>query len=147
MSTPSTNCIDQSTIDTPVAETPLASNLRRVRRVNHEYIDRFDVAGQYVRQQLGEREQEAFGAHVLECAECGDRVMLARLFEESEKYVPPRRRKSDSGSVGQELPLPARWIAQFTALQLAGWVSLAVVLLLAIPAGVFWWELQKVVRP
>jgi anti-sigma factor RsiW len=104
--------------------------------VNHAYIDQHDVAGRYLRKLLDDGDRSAFEIHLVDCAECADRVLLAEMLEaEIDRPVPP------------PLPLRARWAAQRTPAEL-GWLAvLAVFVLLAIPATLFWWELNQLTLP
>jgi hypothetical protein len=116
--------------------------------MNHEYIDQHDIAGQYLRKELAEPDRDAFQAHLVDCPECADRVLLAEMFQangevaKSPDVVPmPYFHLTEP-----KLPLRARIVAYLTPLQIAILLILAVLLLLAVVGGLFWWELQNV-RP
>ena len=98
--------------------------------MDHQYIDRQDVVGQFLRNELVAPDRTAFQAHVVDCPECADRVLLAEMFLAHEpKPV---------------LPMRARWAARMSPLQLTLLGVLTLVLLLAIPSLVFWWELHHI---
>ena len=116
--------------------------------MNHEYIDQHDIAGQYLRKELADGDRDAFQAHLVDCPECADRVLLAEMFQTNGEAA----RKPDLVPVpnftmtAPELPLRARIIAHLSPWQIATLLILAVLLLLAVVGALFWWELQNV-RP
>lgn len=115
--------------------------------MDHGYIDRHDVAGRYLRRELPPEERDAFRAHLVDCQECGDRVLLAEMFEAQSKPAPlPIPNFTLSQPLTHEMPLRARIVAHLSPWQLAFLVIAAVLLLLAVPAAVFWRELQNL-RP
>jgi len=86
--------------------------------MDHRYIDAYSVAQRYLEHTLGPEEQRLFEAHLVGCAECADRMLLARMFE-----PPP-----------PEIPKRARFVAQFSPWQWLLILVVAGVLLLSIPA-------------
>jgi hypothetical protein len=48
--------------------------------MNHRYIDEFSVAERYVENALPPEERVAFEAHLVDCQECTDRLILAGMF-------------------------------------------------------------------
>ena len=116
--------------------------------MNHEYIDQHDIAGQYLRKELADGDRDAFQAHLVDCPECADRVLLAEMFQTNGEAAP----KADVVPVpgftmtAPELPLRARIIAHLKPWQIAMLLILAVLLLLSVVGVLFWWELQNV-RP
>lgn len=115
--------------------------------MNHQYIDQHDIAGQYLRKELAGPDRDAFQAHLVDCPECADRVLLAEMFHTN-------LTGADAGVVPMpgftmtqpKLPLRARIVAYLSPWQLALLLLGGVVLLLAVVGGLFWWELQNV-RP
>jgi anti-sigma factor RsiW len=116
--------------------------------MDHGYIDAQDVAGRYLRKELPEADREAFEAHLVDCAECADRVLLAEMFEkagEPPRSAPPREPGPVPAFVANppKLPLRARVIAYLTPWQIAFLLILGVVLILAAPGIWIWWELNR----
>jgi hypothetical protein len=48
--------------------------------MNHRYIDEHSVAERYLEHALPAAEHDAFEAHMVQCDECSDRLMLAQIF-------------------------------------------------------------------
>src|SRR5579862_2889210 len=48
--------------------------------MDHRYIDELSVAERYVDNALKPEERVAFEAHLVDCQECTDRVLLAGMF-------------------------------------------------------------------
>lgn len=48
--------------------------------MDHRYIDEFSVAQRYVDNALPPEERVAFEAHLVDCQECTDRLLLAGMF-------------------------------------------------------------------
>ena len=63
--------------------------------MNHRYIDEFSVAERYVENRLPPEERIAFEAHLVDCQECTDRLLLAGMFHARNGIPsaaePPRR--------------------------------------------------------
>lgn len=119
--------------------------------MNHEYIDLHDIAGQYLRKELSPADHAAFQAHLVDCPECADRVLLAGMFlsDRPEPLAPePLRQPPPPNFVLAEprLPLRARVVAYLTPWQLAMLLLGAVLVLLSVVGLLFWWELRNV-RP
>jgi hypothetical protein len=94
--------------------------------MDHRYIDEQSVAERYLGHELKPQERAAFEAHLVDCTECMDRLMLAGMFHARNGMVPFR----------------ARFVAQFTPWQLAMMLLGAAVFLLAIPTAYFLWQLH-----
>ncbi len=117
--------------------------------MDHQYIDQHDIAGRYLRKELPAAERDKFQAHMVDCAECADRVLLAEMFERNGGKLPGASAAPSSEqpvpaflSVKQQLPLRARIVAHLTPWQLAALFSILIVMVLAMFAGMYWWELQ-----
>jgi len=82
--------------------------------MDHRYIDEHSVAQRYIDQALKPEERAEFEAHLVDCQECTDRLLLAGMFQE------PR-------------PLRARVAAKLKPWQLVVIFAIAALLLLAIP--------------
>lgn len=91
--------------------------------MDHRYIDEHSVAERYVGHALTPAERAAFEAHLVDCQECTDRVLLAGMFHlRGPDHRPPR------------LPLRARIAADLQPWQLLMIFAVAALILLAIPA-------------
>ena len=104
----------------------------------HGYIDRESVAERYLRQTLPASERQTFEAHLVDCQECADRLLLAEMFQ----------RAAVPAAVLQPLaPLRVRMVAALSHWQLAILACMAVLALLAIPSLAFLWELNRLGGP
>ena len=52
----------------------------RGRLMDHVYIDRNSVAERYLSHALPPEELREFEEHLVDCQECGDRLLLAEMF-------------------------------------------------------------------
>lgn len=119
------------------------------RNMDHGYIDQHDIAGRYLRRELSPSDRDAFQSHLVDCQECTDRVLLAEMFQAQETKATgePEPIPIPNFIIQQEkLPLRARIVAHLSPWTLTLLLMLAVLLLLAVPGALFWWELQNV-RP
>jgi anti-sigma factor RsiW len=115
--------------------------------MNHEYIDKHDIAGQYLRKELADGDRDAFQAHLVDCPECADRVLLAEMFQANGEVKHPDVVPMPHFTLTEpKLPLRARIIAYLSPWQIAILLILAVLLLLSVVGILFWWELQNVKR-
>jgi len=48
--------------------------------MDHRHIDEQQVAERYVKHTLAAAERAAFEAHLVDCQECADRLLLAEMF-------------------------------------------------------------------
>ncbi len=48
--------------------------------MDHRYIDEHSVAARYLEHALSPPERVEFEAHLVDCQECADRVLLAEMF-------------------------------------------------------------------
>jgi anti-sigma factor RsiW len=115
---------------------PIGSNA-----VDHLYIEQHSLADRYLEHALPPPERAAFEAHLVDCQECTDRVLLAEMFHN-------RNGKSAAKLEAIEPKPPlrgARFIAAFTPGQRFLLLTGAILLLL-IPCGFFLWELRSL-RP
>lgn len=123
-----------------------------VGRMDHGYIDQHDIAGRYLRKELSNADRDAFQAHLVDCQECVDRVLLAEMFQEEAAAAkpplaaaPPEPHAVPEFALAQpKLPLRARVIAYLSPWQLAMLLIVAVLLILAVPGAYIWWESQNV---
>lgn len=106
--------------------------------MDHRYIDENAVAERYLEHALAPAEHEAFEAHVVDCEECADRLLLARIFLE-------RRAADTVGTAGTPglLPKRAEFVARLSPWQLVLMAAAAALLLLAVPTAYFLMELAR----
>lgn len=110
--------------------------------MNHDYIDRHDIAGQYLRNELAVPDREAFQAHLVDCAECADRVLLAEMFQGKPPADPDIVPMPRFTMTQTELPLRAKIAAHLSPLTIALLAGGAILVVIAVVGGWFWWELQ-----
>src|SRR5580698_54586 len=48
--------------------------------MDHGYVDQYAVAQRYLDHALSPKEREEFEAHLVDCQECTDRLLLAEMF-------------------------------------------------------------------
>ena len=113
------------------------------QKMDHAFIDRHDVAGRYLRRELPAGERDAFQAHLVDCPECNDRVLLAEMFE-AQATKPEPIPIPNFMAQPQKMPLRARIVAHLSPWQLAFLLIGAVLLVMAVLGGLFLWELQNV---
>lgn len=90
--------------------------------MDHRYIDQHSLAERYLDNALAPEERSAFEAHLVDCQECTDRLLLAGMFHARQPNgIPPQPR--------------SRLVLRLKPWQLAVLVVTAL-LLLAIPAFV-----------
>jgi hypothetical protein len=125
--------------------------------MDHRYIDEHAVAERYLNHQLRPHELTEFEAHVVGCAECTDRILLAQIFLERGAEMRPlswngSHNGTPTGTRGPavprvlrdpeaDLPWPARFAAHFEPWQMLMILLVAAVLLLALPTAYFFAEL------
>jgi hypothetical protein len=90
--------------------------------MDHRYIDEHSIAERYVDNALSLQDRTAFEAHLVDCQECTDRLLLAGMFHAREAgFQPP------------PLPLRARIAAGLKPWQLLVIFAIAALLLVGIP--------------
>jgi anti-sigma factor RsiW len=108
--------------------------------MDHDFIDRYAVADRYVKRTLPAAERATFEAHLVDCQECADRVLLAEMLrngtgkpirvETPPRPVEPKPAKGSSVSTAQLWKLALLFAAAAAAL-------------LAVPTAVFLWQLHR----
>jgi Putative zinc-finger len=88
--------------------------------MDHRYIDEHSVAERYVGNALPPEERAVFEAHLVDCQECTDRLLLAGMFHARQK-----------NGVGPHPP--AGLVMRFKPWQVLAIFAIAVLLLLSIP--------------
>jgi predicted anti-sigma-YlaC factor YlaD len=96
--------------------------------MDHRFIDEFSVAKRYVENALPPDERVAFEAHLVDCQECTDRLILAGMFHTRNGV-----RKAAEPPVPTAPRLRTGLVVRLTRRQLALICAAAVLLLLAIP--------------
>lgn len=109
--------------------------------MDHRYIEQHSVADRYLDHALPPGERTAFEAHLVDCQECTDRVLLAEMFHNRNGAARP----ADAPSPPPP-PLRARFVAAFSPWQLFLMLAAAALLLILIPGGYFLWELHALQR-
>jgi hypothetical protein len=99
--------------------------------MDHQYIEEHSVAERYLDNELGTRDRTEFEAHLVDCQECTDRVLLAGMFHARQTKPEPR-----------PMPLRSRFVAQFKPWQIVVIFAIMAILLLAIPTAYFLWQLH-----
>jgi anti-sigma factor RsiW len=106
--------------------------------MDHRYIDEHSLADRYVDRVLGPQESSEFEAHLVDCQECRDRLLLAEMFHARNGAVKPP----------PDVPAPPRirLVTRFAASQLvlifAAAAAAAIALLLA-SVAIFVWALRS----
>ena len=91
--------------------------------MDHSYIDQNAIADRYVRRTLPDAERASFEAHLVDCQECADRVLLAEMGCDVPDDV--EIRVWDSSAEVRYLVLPQRppGTGELTETELAGLVT------------------------
>jgi anti-sigma factor RsiW len=118
--------------------------------MDHKYIDQHDIAGRYLRKELQAPDRDAFLAHMVDCPECADRVLLAEMFEADQVAAakrppapPPVAPPAFLAPPEHKLPLRARIVAHLSPWQIAMLFMLTVLVPLGIVSLLFLWELER----
>jgi anti-sigma factor RsiW len=106
--------------------------------MDHRYIDEHLVADRYLDRVLAPEERGEFEAHLVDCLECRDRLLLAEMFH-ARNGVGKLRRPLDPGDAPAppRIRLATRFAVSQIVLIFAAAAAAAILLLLAL-AGVFW---------
>ncbi|HLH37656.1 MAG TPA: zf-HC2 domain-containing protein [Bryobacteraceae bacterium] len=91
--------------------------------MDHRYIDEHSVASRYIENRLSGAERAAFEAHMVDCQECTDRILLAGIFH---ARLPDHSHR--------DLPMRARLAARLAPWQILVLFAITALLLVAIPA-------------
>ncbi len=115
--------------------------------MDHRFIDEHSVADRYLDHKLPKQMRAAFEAHVVDCQECADRLLLAEMFHARNSLVPGELARplpqTPPARADQGLPLRARFVAQFRPWQLVVLFAVTALLLLALPTAYFFWEISR----
>jgi hypothetical protein len=71
--------------------------------MDHLYIDQHSLAERYVANILEVAERASFQAHLVDCQECTDRVLLAEMFQSKQQIdeLPLRAKLAQGPSLGR----------------------------------------------
>ncbi len=95
--------------------------------MDHRYIDTHSVAGRYLDHELSADQRAEFEAHLVDCQECTDRVLLAEMF-----HLRNGRRTA-------EPPMTVRFVGRFTPWQLFWILAGTSILLVLVPSLLLLW--------
>lgn len=98
----------------------MSAGTPRKKQMDHRYIDEHSLAERYIHHALTPEERTVFEAHLVDCQECTDRLLLAGMFHVREP-APPKP------------PLRARIAQKLKPWQLLVIFAVAALLLLGIP--------------
>ena len=87
--------------------------------MDHGYIEEHSIAQRYVQNALEPQERANFEAHLVDCQDCTDRVLLAEMFHAKQQEA--------------SLPLRAKLAAHLKPWQVVLIFAVTVVLLVAVP--------------
>ena len=110
--------------------------------MDHRYIEEHSVTDRYLDHVLPPRERADFEAHLVDCQECTDRVLLAEMFHNRNGAAGSK----ESKAAQPKPPLRARFVAAYTPLQLFLLLAAAAMILVLIPCMYFLWELHVLRR-
>ena len=113
--------------------------------MDHRFIEQHSVADRYLDHALPPAQRAAFEAHLVDCQECTDRVLLAEMFHNRNGAAAPMEASPQIPQQPQP-PLRARFVAAYTPWQLFLMLTAAAMLLVLIPLGYFLWELHVLQR-
>lgn len=84
--------------------------------MDHRYIDDHSVAERYLDHTLPPGERSRFEAHLVDCQECTDRILLAEMFHSRNGHVPLPAEHPANGAAKSSGRL--RFVISLTAPQL-----------------------------
>lgn len=97
------------------------------------------MARRYLDQALTPEERADFEGHLVDCAECTDRLLLAEMFHVRNGRAGPKPAGEAPKEKLPEIPLRARFVAQFRPWQLLLILVAGAILLLLVPVAYFLW--------
>jgi len=114
-------------------------------------VDQDDLVERYLSHTLSVRDRADFEAHLVDCQECRDRLLLAEMFhvrvaKNGSTHEEPAAKKSVATKLPEtpspEIPLRARFVANLSPIQILLILLTAAILLLALPTFYFLWQLR-----
>lgn len=115
--------------------------------MDHRYIDEHLVADRYLDRRLAPEESGEFEAHLVDCLECRDRLLLAEMFHARNGVSKPQPPLAKLKSEPADAPVPPRirLVARFAVLQLVlifAAAAVAAIALMLASAGLFLWAVH-----
>jgi|SRR5271154_6667767 len=113
--------------------------------MDHRYIDERSVAERYLNHHLTKSQRAEFEAHLVDCQECTDRVLLAEMFHSRNggKLVGHPRPEKEPEAQPPQPPLRVRFVSRFTPWQLFLILAGAALLLVLAPSLALIWVSQR----
>jgi anti-sigma factor RsiW len=109
--------------------------------MDHDFIDRYAVADRYVKRTLPAAERAEFEAHLVDCQECADRVLLAAMLRDGQgqpvRVETPPHPEEPQATIAQPLSITVGQLWKYGLV-----LAAAAAALLAIPTAVFLWQLR-----
>jgi len=113
--------------------------------MDHRYIDDHSVATRYLARALSPQERLEFEAHLVDCQECADRVLLAEMFENRNGHV--KEHELEQLAPEEEAPKPEMLRVRFAGSLTRGqrvWLAVAgAALLVLVPTVLLLWALER----
>jgi anti-sigma factor RsiW len=105
--------------------------------MDHRYIDEHSMAGRYLDHKLTAAQRAEFEAHLVDCQECADRVLLAEMFHSrnGNKTANPSRHEN----APEASPLRVRFVSLLTPWQIFLILAGAAMLLVLVTSGLLLW--------
>ncbi|HEY4365255.1 MAG TPA: zf-HC2 domain-containing protein [Bryobacteraceae bacterium] len=113
--------------------------------MDHRYIEQHALADRYLDHALPPPERAAFEAHLVDCQECTDRVLLAEMFH-NRNGKSAAKATLPQPELAQPQPQPQRRTRVAIHPRIFWLLAAAALLLLLVPCGFFLWELHSL-RP
>jgi anti-sigma factor RsiW len=109
--------------------------------MDHRYIDEHSVAGRYLDHKLTAAQRAEFEAHLVDCQECADRVLLAEMFHSrnGNNAVDPSRQARAAEPPEAPPPMRVRFVSLLTPWQLFLILAGAAMLLVLVTSGLLLW--------
>ncbi len=120
--------------------------------MDHGSFDARSVADRYLDHTLPPEERSAFEAHLVDCQECTDRLLLAEMFRQlngnrrngaSHAGVPSRPVSAPAAPKIEAEALRVRFVRQFTPLQLTVILAGAAALLILVTFSLLSWVVPR----
>jgi anti-sigma factor RsiW len=117
--------------------------------MDHRYIDERSVADRYLDHRLSSRERAEFEAHIVDCQECTDRLLLAEMFHNrngvsraAPAYPSPVPPPAPPVPAPEPRALRIRFVRRFTPVQFFLALCGAAALLVLLTASLLLWALR-----
>jgi anti-sigma factor RsiW len=115
--------------------------------MDHGYIDDHSVTERYLDHALTPAERTEYEAHLVDCQECTDRLLLAEMFHNRNGAVKPQTPPQVANLPPRVADLPealrVRFVRQFTPLQLVLILGGAAAVLVLVTALLLTWVLAQ----